>query len=186
MRKFRAFVVAALAGTCALIAVGILVGVVAVIAQRGAPALTWSFFTEQIRLVGAAGGIFWNLIGTIILLAAAFIISAPLAVGLALVERVWLRSNTARRALRTVLYTLNGLPSIIFGIFGFIVFVQWCGWGKSWLAGGIVLALTMLPTVTVALIERLAAIPAKYVEAAFALGLNRAQIVWAVLLPQAG
>ena len=91
---------------------------------------------EQIRLVGAAGGILWNLIGTIILLGAAFIICAPLAVGLALVERVWLRGNTARRALRTVLYTLNGLPSILFGIFGFIVFVQWCGWGKSWLIGG--------------------------------------------------
>ena len=185
MRKLTDFVIAAIAGMCALVAVGILVGLVFVVAQRGVPALSWSFFTEQIRLVGAAGGIFWNLIGTIILLAAAFIICAPLAVGLALVERVWLRSNTARRALRAVLYTLNGLPSIIFGIFGFVVFVQWCGWGKSWLVGGIVLALSMLPTVTVALIERLKAIPSTYVEAAAALGLSRAQIVWAVLLPQA-
>jgi len=185
MRKLSDFLIAAIAGLCALVAAGILVGLVFVVAQRGLPALSWSFFTEQIRLVGAAGGIFWNLIGTIILLGAAFVICAPMAVGLALVERVWLRSNTARRALRTVLYTLNGLPSIIFGIFGFIVFVQWCGLGKSWLVGGIVLALSMLPTVTVALIERLKAIPAAYVEAAAALGLNRAQIVWAVLLPQA-
>jgi phosphate transport system permease protein len=185
MRRFTDFLVAAIAGVCTLIAVGILVGLVAVIAQRGAPALSWSFFTEQIRLVGAAGGIFWNLVGTIILLGAAFVICAPLAVGLALVERVWLRSERRRRALRTLLYTLNGLPSILFGLFGFIVFVQWCGWGKSWLIGGIVLALSMLPTVTVALIERLKAIPEKYVEAAAALGLNRAQIVWSVLLPQA-
>jgi len=165
--------------------VGILVGLVAVIAQRGAPALSWSFFTEQIRLVGAAGGILWNLIGTMILLGAAFAICAPLAIGLALVEHVWLRNARARRALRTLLYTLNGLPSILFGLFGFIVFVQWCGWGKSWLIGGIVLALSMLPTVTVALLERLQAIPPRYVEAAAALGLNRAQIVWSVLLPQA-
>ncbi len=185
MRRFSDLLVAAITGACATIAVGILVGLVFVVAKRGAPALGWSFFTEQIRLVGAAGGIFWNLIGTVILLAAAFILCAPMAIGLALVERVWLRGDTARRAMRTVLYTLNGLPSILFGLFGFIVFVQWCGWGKSWLAGGIVLALSMLPTVTISLVERLKAIPAKYVEAAAALGLSRAQIVWAVLLPQA-
>ena len=185
MRRFSDLLVAAITGACATIAVGILVGLVFVVAKRGAPALSWSFFTEQIRLVGAAGGIFWNLIGTVILLAAAFILCAPMAIGLALVERVWLRGDTARRAMRTVLYTLNGLPSILFGLFGFIVFVQWCGWGKSWLAGGIVLALSMLPTVTISLVERLKAIPAKYVEAAAALGLSRAQIVWAVLLPQA-
>jgi len=76
------------------------------------------------------------------------------------------------------------LPSIVFGLFGFIVFVQGCGWGKSWLVGGIVLALSMLPTVALALIDRLKAIPAKYVEAAAGLGLSRTQIIWAVLLPQ--
>ena len=109
----------------------------------------------------------------------------PLAIGLALVERVWLRREGPRRLLRTLLYTLNGVPSIVFGIFGFVVFVQWCGWGKSWLCGGLVLALMMVPTVTVSLVERLKAIPAKYVEAAAGLGLNSAQIVWSVLLPQA-
>lgn len=185
MRRLSDFIVAAVAGICALIAVGILAGLVFVVAQRGAPALSWTFFTEQIRLVGAAGGIFWNLIGTLILLVSAFVICTPLAIGLALLAEVWLPGDAARRVLRTVLYTLNGLPSILFGLFGFIVFVQWCGLGKSWLVGGIVLALSMLPTVTIALIERLKAIPSKYVEAAAALGLNRAQIVWAVLLPQA-
>jgi len=185
MRKTLDRVVALITGLCALGAVAILVGLVFVIVQRGLPALSWSFFTEQIRLVGAAGGIFWNLVGSIILLAAAFAICTPLAVGLALLERVWLENSRARAALRSLLYTLNGLPSILFGLFGFIVFVQWFGWGKSWLIGGIVLALSMLPTVTVALIERLKAVPSHYVETAAGLGLSRAQIVWAVLLPQA-
>ncbi len=185
MRKALDYTLAMVTGCCALAAVALLVGLVGVIAQRGGPAVTWSFLTEQIRLVGAEGGIFWNLVGTLILLASALVAGAPLAIGLALVERVWLRSAGARRALRTVLYTLNGVPSIVFGIFGFVVFVQWCGWGKSWLSGGLVLALMILPTVTVSLIERLKAIPAKYVEAAAALGLSPAQIVWSVLLPQA-
>lgn len=184
-RRAADLLLATLTGGCALVAVGILIGLVGLVAQRGGPAVSWSFLTEQIRLVGAAGGIFWNLVGTVILLATAFAACAPLAVGLALVERVWLREAAARRALRTALYAMNGVPSIVFGLFGFIVFVQWCGWGKSWLAGGLVLATTMLPTVTVALIERLKAIPPKYVEAAASLGLTRPQIVWAVLLPQA-
>ena len=185
MRKALDRALAGLAALAAFVAIGILVGLVAVIAQRGAPAVTWTFLTEQIRLVGAAGGIFWNVVGTLILLATALGVCLPLAVAVALTERVWLRGTRARHLVRTALYTLNGVPTIVLGIFGFIVFVQGCGWGKSWLAGGLVLALGMLPTVAVALIERLHAIPAKYVEAAAALGLRESQIIWAVLLPQA-
>jgi ABC-type phosphate transport system permease subunit len=186
MRKLvdRLFALAVI--LCATIAAAILVGLMAVIAQRGGPAISWSFLTEQIRLVGAAGGILWNLIGTMILLASAFIICAPMAVALALVAQVWVAGERARRLIRTALYTLNGIPTIVLGIFGFIVFVQWCGWGKSWLAGGIVLAMSMLPTVTIALIERIQAIPSKYLEAAAGLGLSQSQIVWSVLLPSPG
>jgi phosphate transport system permease protein len=120
-----------------------------------------------------------------ILLAAAFTLCTPFAVSIALVESVWLQRDHARHAIRLALYTLNGLPSIVFGLFGFIVLVQWCGLGKSWLAGGVALALSILPTVAVATLERLHAVPARYVEAASALGLNRSQLIWSVLLPQA-
>jgi phosphate transport system permease protein len=185
MRKASDCLVAMLAALCATISIAILLGVVFVVAQRGAPVLSWSFFTEQIRLVGAAGGILWNLVGTMILLAAAFTLCTPFAVSIALVESVWLQRDHARHAIRLALYTLNGLPSIVFGLFGFIVLVQWCGLGKSWLAGGVALALSILPTVAVATLERLHAVPARYVEAASALGLNRSQLIWSVLLPQA-
>src|SRR5688572_22492079 len=100
MRRFNDVLLASLVTLCALVAVAILAGLVFVVAQRGIPALSGSFFTEQIRLVGAAGGILWNLIGTTILLVAAFVICTPLAVSLALVERVWLTGETSRRNLR--------------------------------------------------------------------------------------
>lgn len=184
MRKARDYLFAGFAALCALVVLTIFCGLVISIARRGWPALNVSFFTEQIRLVGASGGIFWNLVGTIILLAAAFLICTPFAIALALLERVWLRSPRLRHWLRLALYTMNGLPSIVFGLFGFLVFVLWCGWGKSWLAGGLVLAMSMLPTVTVVLIERIASVPARYTEAAAALGLSQSQIVWAVLMRQ--
>lgn len=184
MRKLvdRAFAV--IVGACAIAALFVLGSLVFVIARKGCPALSLSFFTEQIKLVGAAGGILWNLVGTVILLVTAFVACTPFAIALALLERVWLRPGRAQRFIRLTLYTMNGLPSIVFGIFGFVVFVQWCGWGKSWLAGGLVLAMSMLPTVTITLVERIAAIPAAYVNAAAGLGLGKSQIIWAVLLKQ--
>ena len=184
MRRASNLIFPALCGVCALLACALLFGVVFVIAQRGLPALSWTFFTEQIRQVGSAGGIFYNLIGTIILISAALLICAPLATGLALTQAVYLRSDSAKARLGLFLYTLNGIPSIVFGIFGFIVFVKFLGWGKSWLIGGILLALMILPTVTVSLLERIRALPGKYVEAAAGLGLRQSQIIWSVILPQ--
>jgi len=173
-----------LAGLCALLACGVLATIVGAILVKGFPAVSWQFLTEQIRLVGAEGGIFYNIVGTLILLGTALVVSAPLAIGTALVVGFYLRDARWGRRFQLLLYVLNGVPSLLFGLFGFIVFVKFLGWGKSWLIGGILLGLMILPTVTVALLERIRAVPARYLEAAAGLGLRPAQIVWSVLLPQ--
>lgn len=183
-RKTLDLLFAGVALIAALVVLSILIGLIVVLIGKGAPALSWRFFTEQIRQVGAQGGIFYNLIGTLILITTAFGICAPIAVAAALWERVYIQSNRVRRTILSVLYTLNGLPSILFGIFGFIIFVKLLGFGKSWLVGGILLAAMMLPTVAVSLIDRMKRIPEKYILAASGLGLNRAQLIWSVLLPQ--
>jgi phosphate transport system permease protein len=169
---------------CALTACAALLLLVFAILFKGFPALSWHFLTEQIRLVGAEGGIFYNLVGTLILIGTAFVVAAPIATGLALTHSVYLKNPRAKRSLELLLFTLNGVPSIRFGIFGLIVFVKFFGWGKSWLAGGILLGVMILPTVTVALLERIRMIPRKYLEAAAGLGLSQAQIVRSVILPQ--
>jgi phosphate transport system permease protein len=169
---------------CALLACGVLALITLAILLRGLPAIQWSFFTEQIRLVGAAGGIFYNLVGTLILISTALLVSTPFALGLALVHGVYLRYHPHRERLTLILYLLNGVPSILFGLFGLMVFVKFLGWGKSWLAGGILLGIMILPTVTVALLERIASLPTAYVEAAAGLGLRQSQIIRSVILPQ--
>ncbi len=171
-------------GLCAALACGILGFIVWAIVSRGWSALNWSLISEQMRLAGAEGGILYNLLGTLILLATAAAVSAPTATALALLHSVYLRHAPARRALTLTLTVLNGVPSILFGIFGFIVFVQWLGWGKSWLAGGLLLGFMILPTVTVALMERIASLPRRYLEAAAGLGLTQSQTVRTVILPQ--
>lgn len=183
-RRWLDWVVPVAAGACALTACGVLALIVGAILFRGLPAVSWQFLTEQIRLVGASGGIFFNLVGTLILIAAAAAVSTPVAVGVALTHEVYLPPGRARRALGLVLYVLNGVPSILFGIFGLIVFVKFLGWGKSWLTGGILLGVMILPTVTVALVERIKVVPAKYIEAAYGLGLSQSQVVRSVILRQ--
>ena len=184
MRKFKNIILILVCGLCALLACGVLLAIASAIAFRGFPALSWQFFTEQIRLVGASGGIFHNLVGTFILIGSALVVSVPLAVSLALLEEVYLAQSGAREKLLQFLYLLNGIPSILFGLFGLIVFVKYLNLGKSWLSGGILLGLMILPTVTIALIERIASIPPRYAEAAAGLGLRKSQIVWSVVVPQ--
>ncbi len=184
MRNFIGRVVPAVSALFTVIALAILFFTLGSILARGVPAVSWQFLTEHIRLVGAAGGIFYNLIGTVILIATAAIVSTPLATGLALTHSVYLREGASRQLLGLALYTMNGVPSILFGILGLIVFVKGLGWGKSWLSGGILLGLMILPTVTVAMIERIKVLPDKYLEAARGLGLSRSQTIWSVILPQ--
>lgn len=184
MRRLRARIFLGVTGLTATVACAFLAAIVGALLFRGLPAVSWSFLTEQIKLVGAAGGIFHNLAGTLILIGTALAVSSPVATGVALVQAVYLRSPAARNRFKLLLYVMNGMPSILFGIFGFIVFVKLLGWGKSWLTGGVLLGIMIVPTVAVALIERLQGVPRRYVEAAAGLGLTRSQMIRHVLLPQ--
>ena len=184
MRRALDRAVVAAAAACAALACGLFALLVGAIVTRGLPALSLEFMTQPMRAGGAEGGVVYHLVGTLILIGTAALVCAPLALGTALTHGVYLRSARARRRLETVVYLLNGVPTILFGLVGMIVFVGFLGWGKSWLAGGILLAFVMLPTVTVALMERIAALPRDVLEAAAGLGLSESQRVRAVVLPQ--
>jgi len=185
MRKLINYLLAAAALGSMSVVILILGGLIIVIAQKGLPAISWSFLSSGMKQAGASGGIIWHLVGTLLLITTAWLITSPLSLSLALLQQVWLdKKGRWSQALRLFFYTCNGVPSIVFGLFGFMIFVQYFNWGKSWLVGGIVLAMSMLPTVTLAIMERMEAIPAKYLEASAALGLSKTQVVWSVILPQ--
>jgi phosphate transport system permease protein len=173
-----------LTGTAALVACGLLLGIVVFLLRHGLPALSWSFLVRDTVAAGAGGGIVYQLLGTVILIATAFVTAAPLSLALALTATVYARRPGTRHRFEVALYALNGLPSIVLGVVGLIVFGKLLGWGKSWLAGGLILGWMILPTVTLALVERIRAIPRRYFEAAAALGLPRGRIVRSVVLPQ--
>lgn len=172
-----------LAAAATALALLAFVAIAGEILSRAWPALSWRFLTTAAADGGASGGVGWQVVGTGVLVATALAVALPLATGLALLVEVFAGPRAAR-LLRLGLYVGNGIPSIVFGLFALAVFSKAFGWGKSWLAGGLVLSFMILPTVTVALAERMAAIPLKYREAAAGLGLGTSQIVRAVILPQ--
>ncbi len=170
-------------GACTFVGLGLLLAILAAITFKGLSSLSWDFLFKPMKEAGASGGVFYNIIGTVILIGTALIVSSPLAFALALLQQVYLKKRSLRRALTLFLYLINGIPSILFGLFGLTVFVQFFDWGKSWLTGGIVLGLMILPTMAVAISERIHAIPQAYFETAAGLGLRPAQIVWSIFIP---
>jgi len=170
--------------SCATAVCAILLGLVATILVRALPVLHLDLLTQQMAEAGASGGIRYELLGTLILMVTALAVSTLLSVALALTKTIYVGSPRLQRWIALGLYTLNGMPSIVFGIVGMAFFMGVLGWAKSWLSGGILLGLMILPTMSVALIERIESLPRQYTEAAASLGLNRSQIVWSVVLPQ--
>lgn len=183
-RRLRDRAFTALVAACALVATAILVAIVIAIWLQGAGSLRWSFLTQASAEAGAAGGVFYEIVGTTILIATALAASVPPAIALALTQGHYLRDSPAGKRLLGAFYAANAVPSVVYGIVGFLLFTRWLSWGKSWLAGGLLLGLMILPTLTVSLAERIRGLPATYRDAAAGLGLRDAQIVRAVILPQ--
>jgi phosphate transport system permease protein len=169
---------------CALAVLAVLSIALGEILGRGLPALDLAFLTRPSAGAGNEGGVLFEIVGTLILIGTALAASLPLAIGLALAATTYLPRPGLRRSALSALYAANAVPSVLIGIGGFVVFVNGLGWGKSWLGGGLLLALMILPGEAVALIERIEALPQRYVDAAYGLGLTRGQVARSVVLRQ--
>jgi phosphate transport system permease protein len=135
--------------------------------------------------MGKSGGIFSTVVGTIALTALAILIAAPLGVGTAiyLTEYTW--GGPVTRIIRFGAECLAGIPSIIFGLFGFILFVTKLKFGWSILSGGLTLAFMLLPTIIRTSEEALKSVPPAFRQVSFSLGSSKWQTVTRVVLPSA-
>jgi len=149
------------------------------ITLRGAAAVDWDFLSRASADFGAEGGVYYQILGTGVLIAGAALAAGPLAWALAILRRVYLSRANIRR-LDLALYVLNGVPSIVFGLFGYLCFVHALGLGVSWPTGSLILGLMILPTAAVAAAEGLDAVPRERIEAAEALGLLPWQVIRSV------
>ncbi len=177
--------VKALLTAMTLATVLVLLFIIGFILVRGLPALSFSFLTENPREMGKAGGIFSTIVGTVALTLMALLVATPLGVGTAifLTEYTW--ENKLTRIIRFGADCLAGIPSIIFGLFGFILFVIKLHFGWSILSGGLTLAFMILPTIIRTSEEALRSVPRSYREVSYSLGSTRWQMVTRVVLPSA-
>ena len=167
------------------ITVAILFFIIAFILRKGLPALGWDFLTKNPVDMGKGGGIFSTVVGTIVLTAGALAIAIPLGVGTAiyLTEYTW--EGPVTRVIRFGAECLAGIPSIIFGLFGFILFVTKLKFGWSILSGSLTLAFMILPTIIRTSEEAIKSVPPVYRTVSFSLGSTKWQTVTRVVLPSA-
>ncbi len=152
--------------------------------RSGLPALGWAFFTGMPKPVGEAGGGMANaMAGTLILLAIAATMAVPLGIASAVYLAEYPKSRLSSAA-RFAADILNGVPSIVIGIFAYVIAVLPFR-RFSALAGGFALGVMMLPIVVRTTEELLALVPPSLREGALALGATRARAVWTVILPAA-
>ncbi len=181
-RKVVNLLMEALMLTAALAAVAVLVLLVSSVVSRGHGALTKDFFTKgpTTDFLGTGGGIANSIVGTVVIVGCAAVFSLPLGILIAIYTSEF-AAREVRRFVGFVLDVLNGLPSIVIGIFIFGLLVL--GHTQSALAGGVALAVIMLPLVARSTQEVLALVPESLREASFALGVSRWRTVLGVILP---
>ncbi len=167
----------------ALAAVAVLAIVVLSVAKRGASELSWGFLTKSLPVYGQiGGGIAPLIVGSAILVGIATAIALPVGVLIALFLTEFAPSRV-RAPIQLAIDLMNGLPSIVIGIFVFGLLVY--GHPQNGLAGAYGLAIVMLPLVTRATQEVLRLVPGAQREGALALGVSRWRIVVGITLPSA-
>ena len=173
----------------AVIAIAALAIVIWSVGSRGAGALNWDFFTKGPPLFGqSGGGIAPALVGTLLLVAVGTLIALPTGVLTAIFVSEFAPVRFGRQV-RLWLDVLNGFPSIVIGIFVFTLCVKvklpvlGIGHHQSAIAGGVALAIIMLPLVARSTMEVLTLVPNDLREASYALGVSKWQTVLRVVLP---
>ncbi|MEO0052030.1 MAG: phosphate ABC transporter permease PstA [candidate division WOR-3 bacterium] len=168
-----------------LFTLAILIFILAFISARGAKVITPEFLFSLPERMGKEGGILPTLIATIYIAVVAIVVATPFGVGTAVYLTEYTRESALTRIIRFGADALAGVPSIIFGLFGFILFVIRLKMGWSILAGGLTLAVMILPTIIRTSEEAIRAIPYQLREVSYSLGGTRSQTIMRVVLPNA-
>lgn len=166
-------------------AIGALVFVIGFVIAGGFKNISWGFLTEPILDMGRSGGILPAIVGTIFMTFVAIGIAAPLGIASSIYLAEYTTEGRFTQAIRFGINCLAGVPSIIFGLFGFILFVVILGFGWSIISGGLSLAAMILPTIIRTSEEAIRSVPASYRDVAASLGASRWQVVTKAVLPYA-
>ena len=170
---------------CGLLVCALLVFLIGYIFVRGLPLVTWELLSTQTSMLKGTTGILPHIASTIYIIVLSMAIVLPLGVGAA----IYLTEYASNRRLAAIIEfaaeTLTGIPSIIFGLVGMMVFIQLMGLKAGILAGGLTLVVMILPTIIRTTQESLKTVPQSYREGALGLGAGKWHMIRTVVLPNA-
>ena len=169
----------------ALATIAVMILILFQVLEEGLPSLRPTFLLTSVKDMGREGGILPTIVGTFALTSVALLFATPLGVGTAIFLREYTRESRISRIIRFGNDCLAAVPSIIFGLFGFVFFVIYLNMGWSILSGGLTLAAMILPTIISTTEEAIKSIPPSYRTVSYSLGGTRWQTVTHAILPSA-
>jgi phosphate transport system permease protein len=169
----------------AILVLVVLCAIVLYILYKGLPVISWEFLTENPRNMGREGGIFSTIIGTLMVVVVAIAIAVPFGIGTAFYLAEYTKEGIVTRFIRFSAESLAGIPSIVYGLFGFLFFVVYLDLGWSVLSGGLTLAVMILPTIIRTTEEAVITVPNSYRETSFSLGGTKWQTITRAVFPTA-
>jgi phosphate transport system permease protein len=172
--------------TSATVLVLLFVGVILFdIFSKGVGVLSWEFLTQAPRQGMSEGGIFPAILGTFLVSVITVVFAVPLGMFAAIYLHEYARPGKVTRLIRLAIRNLSGVPSIVYGLFGVVLFVQTLHLGTSVLSAGLTLGLLTLPWTITACEEALKTVPKSYREGALALGATKWYAIRTNVLPYA-
>lgn len=167
-----------------ILTVGILLVIVAFVLIRGVPYLSADLFSKNYTTENSS--MLPAIVTTLEMVGISLIIAVPLGVfsAIYLVEYAG-RGNKLVKLIRITTETLSGIPSIVYGLFGMLLFVRGLGWGYSLLAGSFTVSIMILPLIIRSTEEALKAVDDSYREGSYGLGAGKLRTVFKIVLPSA-
>lgn len=184
-RKAWNITMKALLYVCAFLTIALLVFMIGTICVQGIPHLTWKLVSSVSSYIGNVIGILPNILNTLYIIIVAMIIALPLGVGAAVYLTEYATSRKVVSIIEFAAETLTGIPSILFGLVGMLLFTQLFGLKQGILAGGLTLVMMVLPTILRTTQESLKTVPDAYREGALAMGSGKWHMIRTVVLPNA-
>jgi len=170
---------------CILITLFLLGTIIYFIFIKGIQVISWDFLTKVPRNAMTEGGVAPIILGTFYLTLGAMVIAVPLGLACAIYLCEYSTNNFVVNIIRISINNLSGVPSVVFGLFGLAVFVNYFGFGVSVLSGSLTLGILALPLIISTSQEALMAVPHSIREASLSLGASKWETIKRVVLPTA-
>ncbi len=182
-RKIYKYTMLSLSHLCMAVTIALVIFLILYIFVRSVPYFSWQLLSTSPSYLDETIGVLPDILNTIYIIFAALLLVLPMGVGTAVYLNEYSNRPRIEKAIEYCIETLAGIPSIIYGLVGMLVFCQFLGFKTSLLAGALTLMIMNLPTVIRTTQESLKTVPQSYREGAFGLGAAKWRVIRTVVLP---